>query len=83
MRMLSMLSKCEHYFVSVLYFLKHSWVLENVDNNKMHLIVKTGIDWLVKPNIIIKGFIEKDITDAEETMGKYLRSIYALKSSSL
>ena len=55
--------------------------MENVDNTKMRLIAKTGIDWIVEPNFMIKGFIEKDISEAQLKMGKYLSSIYSLSST--
>ena len=57
-------------------------MLENVDNKKMRLIAKTGIDWIVEPNFMIKGFIEKDIAESQVKVGKYLHSIYATLNSS-
>ena len=56
----------------------NSWVLENITDEKIKIVMKTGIDWIQEPNFLIKRFIEKDINASKVKMGKYLRSIYSL-----
>ena len=51
--------------------------MEDIDNEKMRLMVKTGIDWIKPPMFMIKTFIEKDITESQSKMGKFLKSIYS------
>ena len=51
--------------------------MEDIDNEKMRLMVKTGIDWVKPPMFMIKTFIEKDIKESQTKMSKFLKSIYA------
>jgi len=74
-------AKTHNFPYSDAFNIEQIWLLENVDNTKMRLIAKTGIDWIVEPNFMIKGFIEKDISEAQLKMGKYLSSIYSLSST--
>jgi len=74
-------AKTQNFPYSDAFNIEQIWMMENIDDKTMRLIVKTGIDWIDKPNAIIKKFIVKDIADSRVKMAKYLRSIYALTST--
>ena len=64
-------------FSEIFTLINSSWLMEDIDNEKMRLMVKTGIDWIKPPMFMIKTFIEKDITESQSKMGKFLKSIYS------